>query len=166
MGVQQVKVIYGDISNQHVDVIVNAANGIGYMGGFIGKHIKLKGVAESLHYATKGEMEKEVKNMLRVLQPNPGDVYLTTSCRLPAMFVFHAVTMPKPRRRTTLQIVEKCLYSIIEKARELQIKSIAIPLLGAGTGRVPASQVRQLYEEVLGNITDFQIYIVEYKREV
>jgi len=44
------KVFKGDISDAEAEIIVNAANRIGFMGGWIGRIYKTKGVAESIHY--------------------------------------------------------------------------------------------------------------------
>ena len=60
------KTIVGDITKANTDVIVNASNGIGFMGGIIGKHIKCEGVAESIHYETKGIVEKECKQKIKI----------------------------------------------------------------------------------------------------
>lgn len=55
------KIINQDITRVKADILVNESNGIGFMGGLIGKYIKTKGVAEAIHYATKGAVEKEAK---------------------------------------------------------------------------------------------------------
>ena len=47
-----------DIAYADVNIIINASNGIGWMGGTEGIERKLKGVAESIHFASKGEVEK------------------------------------------------------------------------------------------------------------
>ena len=39
-----VELVKGNITEQEVDLIVNASNVLGFMGGFIGKYSELKGV--------------------------------------------------------------------------------------------------------------------------
>ena len=41
------EIVYGDICETDCDVLVNASNGIGYMGGKAGIRKRLPGVAES-----------------------------------------------------------------------------------------------------------------------
>lgn len=62
------KIINQDITRVKADILVNESNGIGFMGGLIGKYIKTKGVAEAIHYATKGAVEKEAKRACKKKQ--------------------------------------------------------------------------------------------------
>ena len=52
-------VIHDDICNSECDIIVSAANGMGFMGGILGWYIKFSGVSENINYATKGKVERE-----------------------------------------------------------------------------------------------------------
>lgn len=55
-------IIYGDITKlDDIEAIVNASNGIGYMGGRVCVKELHKGVAESIQYVTKGAVEKLAK---------------------------------------------------------------------------------------------------------
>lgn len=56
---------------------MNAANAKSYMGGWLGKHVRLPGVTESIHYATAGAVEREAKRVVRKHPPGVGDVYIT-----------------------------------------------------------------------------------------
>lgn len=47
-----------DIALSSADAIVNASNGIGYMGGERGIIIRGNGVAESIHYISIGRVEE------------------------------------------------------------------------------------------------------------
>ena len=54
-------VIGQEIAHAETDVIVNASNGCGWMGGFLTRKTLQSGVAEHLNYYTHGNIEKEAK---------------------------------------------------------------------------------------------------------
>lgn len=149
-----------DIEKVEADVIVNASNGIGYMGGFLGRWIKLKGVAESIHYLDSN-IEVAAKKLCRTRKIREGDVFLTEAGKLKCKYIFHAVTMEKPGRDSSLEIVEKCIKKVLSLAEDYQFKTIAIPYLGCGTGRVDKRKVRELYEYHLQNHPSITFLIVD-----
>lgn len=151
----------GDISDVEAQVIVNAANRIGFMGGIIGRYFKDKGIAESLHYHTKGKIEKEARNYSWTHRLKRGDVYVTNAYNLKAEYIFHAITMTLPGTWSNIRVIELCLENLILLIKEKQIMSIAIPLLGTGVGGVPKDKVCQLYEEKLSNLQKVKIIIVD-----
>lgn len=158
MGLQFYK---GDITKVEADAIVNAANAKAWMGGFLGRIFRLHGVAESIHYETRGKVEKEAKLQVQLMNPSPGEVYVTSASTLPAKWILHAVTMPSPGMCSNLSIIEKCLDSIILQAQKLQVESIAIPALGTGTGKVPLNDVAWLYIHKLFRLSHLEIIIAD-----
>lgn len=150
----------GDITEARADVIVNAANGIGFMGGVLGRLFKFSGVAESIHYHTKGVVEREALKEVFRRRPWVGDVYVTSAANLEAKYIFHAVTMYLPGTLSSAKIIEKCLKNIICKAVEMKIHSVAIPALGAGTGLVKIHKVAWLYRKYLID-SDMEFIIVD-----
>lgn len=61
-------IIYGDITKlDDIEAIVNASNGIGYMGGRVCVKELHKGVAESIQYVTKGAVEKLAKKNVKLI---------------------------------------------------------------------------------------------------
>jgi O-acetyl-ADP-ribose deacetylase (regulator of RNase III) len=150
----------GDITKIRADAIVNAANARGYMGGLIGRYIRLRGVAESIHYATSGAVEKEAKRVVRAHPPGLGDVYVTGAHGLPAEWVLHAVTMLKPGSRSSIEVVARCVENIIDSCRSLGVRTVAVPLLGTGTGRVNVRDVEELYEVKFGEAHDLNVIVV------
>lgn len=139
----------GKIEEFEADAIVNASNGIGYMGGLLGRFIRLEGVAESLHYVSKGKIEKEAKQVVKTMIIQPGTVFDTSAGGLKAKRIFHAVTMNKPGQKSSLDIVEKCLKEIINYSHCFQFQTVSIPALGTGTGRVSKKEVARLYYQYL-----------------
>ncbi|WCF11599.1 macro domain-containing protein (plasmid) [Paenibacillus thiaminolyticus] len=136
------RIDYGAITQIDATIIVNAANGIGFMGGWIGRLFKLPGVAESIHFVTKGGVESEARKKSRKRKWIPsifyghhaGEIYVTSAGSLPANWIIHAVTMRYPGTKTSLKIVQEVLPLIIKEAKKLNARSLAFPLLGAGTG--------------------------------
>ncbi|MCO5386982.1 MAG: macro domain-containing protein [Desulfosporosinus sp.] len=161
-------IIKGDITEIEADIIVNASNGIGYMGGFLGRYIKLKGVAEAIHYKTSGKIEIEAKKVCRTSQIagkkrrgiKAGDIFVTGAANLNAKYIIHAVTMWFPGTKSNIKVVEALLPKICEKSRELGVKTIALPLLGTGTGKVNQKDVLDLYMRYFSSIEDLDIKII------
>lgn len=148
-----------DICNAEVDIIVNASNGIGYMGGFIGKYIRLNGVAESIHYLSKGTVEKEAKRICRSTKYKQGDIFTTSSGKLKAKHIIHAVTVNYPGEKSDIEVIRILVPKIISKAHELKAKSIALPLLGTGVGKVSKYEVLKIYDYLLRDIDNLDIII-------
>lgn len=149
----------GDITEANVDIIINASNGVGYMGGTLGKYIKLPGVAESIHYKSKGSIEKEAKLICKTDDYSEGDIFVTSSGNLPSKCILHAVTMKKPGSKSNIKTIETLLPRIIYKARELNAKSVAIPLLGTGTGGLSKKEILGIYSKVFSIILDLDIIV-------
>lgn len=144
--------LVGDLTQVQADVLVNAANGLGPMGG---------GVAAALRRAGGQEIEEEAIAVCRREDPQPGDVYVTGAGRLAARYIFHAVTMKRPAEPSSAAVVEKCLYSLLAKAREYGVKSLALPALATGVGGVPKEAVAEIYARVLGAVEDLEITVVD-----
>jgi len=134
------KVVKGDITTMEADVIVNAANGIGPMGG---------GVAAALRRAGGEEIEEEAIAVCKKEDPFEGQVYV------------HAVTMKQPAQPSSIEIVKKCLYSLLDKAREMGIKSMVLPALATGVGGVPKDCVAKVYAEILRNVNGIDITVAD-----
>jgi len=163
------RIIYDDITVVKADVIINAANGIGFMGGLLGRFIPLRGVAESIHYATKGKVEKEARQACRKNKWIPryfcghksGEIYLTGAGSLPAKWIIHAVTMPFPGMKSNLQTIRSLLLKIIEEAKRLGAQSVSLPLLGTGTGGLSKESVLDIYRSFFDKLHDLEIIVVD-----
>lgn len=141
-----------DIALSSADAIVNAANGIGYMGGQNGIHVRGKGVAESIHYISRGEVEKLSRAACKtkgLLGYSPGSVFMTEAPNLNCKYVIHAVTMRFPGSKSKIKFIKKLLPKIIAIAEQNNIQTVAIPLLGTGTGRLSKKDVGTIYREFL-----------------
>ncbi len=163
------KVVEQSITEAKADIIVNASNGIGYMGGWLGKRRLLKGVAEAIHYKTQGSVEKEARRAARkiswlpsiFLGHKPGEIFMTGAGNLKAKYILHAVTMARPGGESDLDTISELIPKIIFAALDLKANSIAIPLLGTGTGGLDKEEVLEIYNEFFSTLThiDVTVYI-------
>lgn len=115
-------VYIGDITKIKADVIVNAADQDFTGGGGIFRWIVKQGGQE---------IEKEAQ---KFAPGEIGKVYVTNAGSLPNKKVFHIPTV-NWHSGQKLQLVEVHTATILalEKLRELRLRSIVFPLLGAGT---------------------------------
>lgn len=107
-----VVIVEKNITSATADLIVNAANGWGYMGGEKARQGLLNGVAESLNRATNGEMEKYcLKNSRKfehlssaIFGTKAGKIYTSPAFGLNCKKVIHAVTMNAPASKSNNRI--------------------------------------------------------------
>lgn len=148
----------GDVTKVDAELLINASNGKGWMGGLVGRWIKLHGVAESIHYVDH-TVEKEAKKYCKANAPRVGEVFQTESGKLGfPKGILHAVTMKNRGLLSSEEAVRDCINKIADYCIKNSIKTVSIPLLGAGTGRVEPNVVLELYKKVLdGHPTTFKV---------
>lgn len=152
----------GDITKLQADLLVNASNGIGYMGGLLGRFIKLNGVAESIHYIDH-RIEKEAKKVCKDRKRYAGDIFWTSSGKLGyERGIIHAVTMDKPGQSSELPDISKCIENLVKYCRENKIRSIVLPILGSGVGGLNKDEVLGEYVRYLLD-EEAVYYVVHYR---
>lgn len=120
-----ISVIQGSILEAEADVIVNAANSHGIMGG---------GVAGVIKRAAG----QDVEDQARVQAPIAvGQAVLTSGGKTTFKGIIHAPTMPKPGMRIPAQNVALATRAALMLADEKAFESMAIPGMGTGVGGVP-----------------------------
>jgi O-acetyl-ADP-ribose deacetylase (regulator of RNase III) len=123
--------VHGDITVQHVDAIVNAANS-SLMGG--------GGVDGAIHAAAGPELLAECRELRRTKFRRgitPGYCVATGAGKLPARWVIHTVGpvwSPLDDHSYTLR---QCYQKSLAVADELGARSVAFPLISAGLFRWP-----------------------------
>ena len=148
-----------DITTATEDIVVNAANGFGWMGGFLTRIHHFHGIAEAINYKTQGKVEKEIRKHWKL--HFPGQVFFTQGYGIGAIGIIHAVTMLIPGWWTRERTVRQLLPQIVELAKEKGAKSIAIPYLGCGTGHLKQERVQKIYEEFF-SLNDDSLEVVVY----
>lgn len=152
--IMSVKRIQGEIAQAQADIIVNAANGCGWMGGKRCQSELHQGVSEHINYYTKGAVEKEALISARkyphisswICGYKAGDFFTTSSGGLTCKQIIHAVTMRYPGSRSKMKYIISLIPKIFDYCSNSGYKSIAIPCLGCGTGGLKSYDVISLIE--------------------
>ena len=117
-----VTAVLGDITTQHVDAIVNAANNAMRGGG---------GVDGAIHRAGGPAILRDcIARFPHGLAT--GDAGWTTAGDLPAQWVIHTVGPNYAAGQRDRALLESCYRRCLEVADELGVHSIAFPLISAG----------------------------------
>lgn len=130
MGNTTIVTMVGDLTCFEADALVSSDDGFLSMGG--GVSLALSGVA--------GENLREDVRKQKV-PVSLGSVVVTSAGRLPARYVFHAITIDFTSHPPVDTLIACLMRSILEIGTALQIDHIALPLLGAGTAQLPKEKV-------------------------
>ncbi|ODN30235.1 macro domain-containing protein [Fervidobacterium thailandense] len=129
-----------DITRENVDAIVNAANShLKHGGGVAGAIVRAGG------YEIQAESDEYVAKHGPV---PPGGVAVTGAGKLPAKFVIHTVG-PIGDSPSSDEVLRNCLLNIFETAKQLSIKSIALPLVGTGIFGYPLERFVNVVKEFI-----------------
>ncbi|KAL4007173.1 uncharacterized protein ACER0C_001025 [Sarotherodon galilaeus] len=126
----QVFVCQGDITKQHADALVNAAN----------QDLEHSaGVAAALSRAGGPEIQRESDELVKCLGKIPiGETVVTTGGNLKCKKLLHAVVPVdgKASKRDKL-LLEKTVHSALKFSEIMEFQSIAIPCISSGVSGVP-----------------------------
>lgn len=153
----KVQVIDGDLLDQSVEVIVNAWN-----RNIIPWWLLLpQGVSGGIKKRGGYEPFKELGRMGAI---PPGGAVVTGPGRLPFKAIIHVAGI-NMLWRSSEQIIRDCVVNAMRIAKEKGYKSVAFPLIGAGTGGFDEGEAFQIMQESLA-ACDFQgeVRIVRFKR--
>jgi O-acetyl-ADP-ribose deacetylase len=132
-----VDIVQGDLTQQDVDAVVNAANNDLELGG---------GVAGAIERAGGPQIQAEC----RAIGPiGVGDAAITGGGKLAARYVIHAASM-RLGGRTTAESLRGSTRRSLEIANERGLRSIAFPAVGTGIAHFPMDEcARIMLEEVV-----------------
>ncbi|WP_210508749.1 O-acetyl-ADP-ribose deacetylase [Naasia sp. SYSU D00057] len=125
-GAARIEAVLGDITEERVDAIVNAANSSLLGGG---------GVDGAIHRAGGPEILAACRELRRTRLPDglpAGDAVATTAGRLPARWVIHTVGPVHSDREDRSAVLASCYRRSLQVARELGAASVAFPAVSAG----------------------------------
>ena len=139
----------GDITREHVDAVVNAANSSLLGGG---------GVDGAIHAAAGPELLAECRTLRRTVLPDGlpvGDAVATGAGRLPARWVVHTVGPNRHVGQTDPDLLARCFTRSLDVAAGVGARSVAFPAVSAGSygwdvrevARVADAAVRRWAEE-------------------
>ncbi len=131
----RVTILVGDISQQQVDALVNAANS-SLMGG--------GGVDGAIHRAGGPKILEECKEIRRLRFPNglpTGEAVITSGGNLAARCVIHTVGPIKGRPDgRDAELLASCYQNSLALAVEHSLKTIAVPSISTGAYGYPREE--------------------------
>jgi len=140
----RIEVVKGDITKEHVDAVVNAANERLSGGG---------GVDGAIHRAAGWE---ELQAALRPLGGcAPGDAKWTPGFRLPAKWIIHTVgPIWRGGQQGEAEVLASCYRRSLQVAEELGARSVAFPAISTGVYGYPKAEAAKIaVETILGTPT-------------
>lgn len=166
----KIKIIQGDITEQAVDAIVNAANPTLMGGG---------GVDGAIHKKGGSKILEECKQIRATLYPNglpTGEAIITSGGNLKAKYVIHTVgPIWRGGNSGEAELLFKAYWNSLNIAKSRGLKSIAFPSISTGAYGYPIDKastvalnaVKNYLEKeneleevifVLFTVKDFEVY--------
>jgi O-acetyl-ADP-ribose deacetylase (regulator of RNase III) len=141
----QIQVVFGDITLQAVDAIVNAANETLLGGG---------GVDGAIHSAAGEELELACRKIHKEKGGcKTGDAVITTGGNLPAKFVIHTVgPVWRGGNQQEAELLFRAYLSSLRLASENGIRTLAFPNISTGIYGFPKEQASKI---AVSTIVDF-----------
>ena len=127
----RIELVTGDITAQHVDAIVNAANSSLLGGGGVDGAIHRKGGPAILDQCRDLRASRYGRGL------PVGQAVATTAGRLPAQWVIHTVGPVYSTDEDRAPLLRSCYTTSLAVAAGLGARSIAFPLISSGVYRWP-----------------------------
>src|SRR5215510_329118 len=138
----KIEIVMGDITQQPVDAIVNAANHSLLGGG---------GVDGAIHRAAGPQLLEECRHLNGC---ETGEAKITKGYNLPAKFVIHTVGPVYGRDSGEAELLANCYRNSIRIANERQIKSIAFPSISTGAFGYPIHEACRIALRTVKELLD------------
>jgi len=132
--VPQIELVEGDITHEHADAIVNAANSTLLGGG---------GVDGAIHRRGGGTILEACRDLRRERYPSGlpvGEAVATTAGELPARWVIHTVGPIYRRERVPAKLLARCHLACLRVADELGAATVAFPAISTGAYGYPVRE--------------------------
>ena len=140
----RIEVVYGDITRQTVDAIVNAANERMLGGG---------GVDGAIHRAAGPELLVACRAVAEVrpgVRCPTGEARLTPGFDLPARYVIHTVgPIWRGGGHDEDALLASCYRNALALAHEHGIRSIAFPAISTGVYGFPAERAERIARQTI-----------------
>jgi O-acetyl-ADP-ribose deacetylase (regulator of RNase III) len=150
----RVAVKVGDITQESVDAVVNAANGTLLGGG---------GVDGAIHRAGGPEIKAACAEIRRSQYPQglpTGQAVITTGGKLPAKYVIHTVgPVYAGGGANKADLLAACYFNSLSLAASHQLKSIAFPAISTGIYGYPLAEAAAVSSRTIEQFLSVDISI-------
>ena len=130
----RIELVEGDITEEHADAIVNAANATLLGGGGVDGAIHRRG-GETILDACRELRRERYPDGLPV-----GEAVATTAGDLPARWVIHTVGPVYRRERDPASVLARCHLACLRVADELGAVTVAFPAISTGAYGYPVRE--------------------------
>ena len=130
----RIELVEGDITREHADAIVNAANSTLLGGG---------GVDGAIHRRGGRTILEACRDLRRERYPSGlpvGEAVATTAGELPARWVIHTVGPIYRRERDPAKLLARCHLACLHVADELGAATVAFPAISTGAYGYPVRE--------------------------
>jgi O-acetyl-ADP-ribose deacetylase (regulator of RNase III)/uncharacterized protein YwgA len=141
----------GDIFDAQTEAIVNTVNTVGVMGKGIALQFK-KRFPENFSIYKKACDNNELQI---------GEMLLTQSNSLFFKYIINFPTKVHWKSPSKYEYIENGLESLVKLIETENIRSIAIPPLGAGNGKLEWSKIKTILEKYLNSLAGVEILVYE-----
>ncbi|MCO4786805.1 MAG: macro domain-containing protein [Marinomonas atlantica] len=142
----------GNLLEANADALVNTVNTVGVMG---------KGIALMFKERFPNNMQAYAK-ACKAGEVVTGKMFVTQTGELMGpQWIVNFPTKQHWRAKSKMEWVEDGLNDLRRVITENQIRSIAIPPLGAGNGGLDWQEVKPKVEQALAGLTDVEIWVFE-----
>ncbi|PRW64021.1 O-acetyl-ADP-ribose deacetylase [Actinopolyspora mortivallis] len=134
----RIEAVQGDITEQHVDAVVNAANTSLLGGG---------GVDGAIHRRGGGEILEACRRLRATDYPDGlpvGSAVATTAGELPAQWVIHTVGPTYSSSEDRSASLASCYRESLRVADSLGARSVAFPAVSTGVYRYPVEAAAEI----------------------
>ncbi|GAA2355121.1 O-acetyl-ADP-ribose deacetylase [Streptomyces cuspidosporus] len=138
-----ITLVRGDITEQHADAIVNAANSSLLGGGGVDGAIHRRGGPEILEACRALRASRYGKGL------PTGQAVATTAGRLPARWVIHTVGPVWSATEDRSELLASCYREALRVADELGARTVAFPAVSTGVYRWPMEDAARIAVETV-----------------
>ena len=152
-----IKYITGNILESSADALINTVNTVGVMGKGIALQFK-----KAYHNNYKAYVQACKKNEIGI-----GKLLIVKDSNLDSgeKYIINFPTKKDWRKPSEYEFIEAGLEDLIRIIKDYNIKSIAIPPLGAGNGGLEWEKVKKMIENKLSNI-EIDIFVFEPTQQI